>query len=123
MKTHVQMFGVLVLVVLCACDDDSSTQPVARDLAVEASCDRVQACGEIGVGKNYESRDACDVQLSSTWQNLWPPAECDGRIDNAMLDVCLKSISLAECSNALDLLNIFANKCAKAKVCSRPAAG
>lgn len=116
-KFRMAVFSLTCLGMLSSCGD-SASQTAARDRAVQASCDRVAACGDIGVGKTYASRDACNVKLSSTWQDIWPPADCDGRIDPAMLDVCLQAINQAECNNALDLLNIFANKCAKAKICS-----
>lgn len=102
-----------------ACGNDSS-QSAARERTARASCDRLTACGEVGPGKSYESRDACDVKMNSLWQDILPPAECDGRINSEQLDVCLQSIELAECGNALDLLNIFGNKCAKGKLCSSP---
>jgi len=113
---------LMCLGTLASCSD-SSSQPAARDRAVQASCDQVAACGDIGAGKTYLSRDACDVKLRSTWQDLWPPADCDGHVDPAMLDLCLQAIQASECNNALDLLNIFANKCAKAKICSEAKGG
>ncbi|MDX2024559.1 MAG: DUF6184 family natural product biosynthesis lipoprotein [Deltaproteobacteria bacterium] len=115
---HIMMF-VYSLGALGACGNDSS-QPAARERTARASCDRLTACGEVGAGKTYESRDACDVKMNSLWQDILPPSQCDGRINSEALDVCLDSIALAECGNALDLLNIFGNKCAKSKLCSEP---
>ena len=116
--TVLGFFGFACVAGLCAgCGSDSS-QAAARERTARASCERLTACGEVGPGKAYESRDACDVKMNSLWQDILPPDECDGRISSEQLDLCLQAIDVAECGNALDLLNIFGNKCAKSKLCS-----
>ena len=100
-----------------ACDD--SSQPAARDRAVEAVCDRFKACGAIRPsGGSYVSDESCRVDQAGHWERLWPPQDCDGKIDPAQLDLCIQTINLAECGEALDIANILLVKCPKSKVCT-----
>ena len=101
-----------------ACEDDSS-QANARDRAVSAACKRYDQCGAIRPkGGEYVSMENCRVEQSGAWERQWPPAECDGRVDAQQLELCINSIEAAECGEALDILNIIFNKCAKSKVCA-----
>ena len=104
---------------LTGCDSDES-QASARDAVTKASCDWLMACGEIGTGKQYTSRDSCDVQVRAQWDQAWPAAMCEGKINNEQLDICLSAIRITECGNGADVLNTLANKCPTAKVCSGP---
>lgn len=114
-------FGLAALAAAgSGCGGDSTAQKPARDQAVTAVCDRLVACGAVGRGLTYESRDDCETRQRDYWQSTWPPADCDGRISSSNLDACLQTIDTAECNNGLDILNVLANKCTKAKVCSGP---
>jgi hypothetical protein len=105
----------------CGSSTDSgpqSTQPASRDEAARATCSKLSECNEIGPGKTYESADQCTVKQRANWDTLWPPQDCDGKIDQTAYNNCLDEIRRAECGNSVDLANIVLNKCAKAKVCS-----
>jgi len=115
------LFLFFAFATVAACDDGSS-QPAARDRAVDAVCARFSACGEVGgSGDAYASMESCRVDQASVWEKLWPPQECDGRIDPEQLDLCINAINAAECGEGLDVLNVLLNKCPKSKVCSAPA--
>lgn len=102
---------------LAGCDGAPS-RTAARDAATRASCDWYAMCGEIGAGKTFETRDSCEVQVRSSWDQAWPAADCDGKINGDQLDVCLSAIKITECGNGLDVLNTLANKCPKARICN-----
>ncbi len=105
-----------VLWVLAGCGGPLS-QAAARDAAARHMCDWYQKCGEVGSGKTYATRDACDVKERSNWDSQFPLAKCDGKVIASDLDVCLKAIDSTVCGNGLDLLNTVFNKCNQAQVC------
>jgi hypothetical protein len=107
---------VLVALGVISCGPPS--QPQARDAATAKSCDWYARCDEIGAGKQYETRDACEIEVRNFWNNTWALADCDSKIDSEALDICLKSIEITQCGNGLDFLNTILNKCGKASVCA-----
>jgi hypothetical protein len=96
----------------------SSSQAAARDRATTQSCDWYQMCGDIGAGKTFDTLDSCEVQVRAHWDSTWPAASCDGKINEANLEVCLAAIYSTGCTNGLDILDTLAVKCAEAKVCA-----
>lgn len=112
------LLGATFLPLLPACGPMSQAR--ARDLATARSCDWYGKCGEIGQGKKYATRDACEVDVRASWNNYWPAADCDGKIRGEDLDVCLQAIELTDCNNAFDFLNTVLNKCGKSNVCRGP---
>ena len=112
------LLGALLLSA-CGSDDDNNaeSQSSARDQATRAACDKLAECGRIGAGQDYETRESCEIDQRASWERTWPPASCDGHIDTTALNACLVAIQTAQCGNALDLLNIYANKCTQANVC------
>lgn len=105
---------------LAGCSDNATSQMSARDQAAAHTCDRAQACGLIGAGLTYETRDDCDVKARGNLQTTWPPAECDGHIDDTQLAACLAGIDAVQCASAgTDVVLLFSlGACAKARVCS-----
>src|SRR5688500_4274973 len=93
------------------------TQASARDDATEASCDTHERCNQIGPGLKYASRDDCEISYRSFWNDRWPVADCDDRVNPDALELCITGLQAVECSNWLDSLNAEYNKCAKDKVC------
>ena len=96
----------------------SNSQADARDRATTTSCDWFQMCGQIGAGKKYPTRDTCDVQVRASWDTAWPVADCDGKINESQLQICLDAIHATECGNGLDVLDTLASKCPEAKICA-----
>lgn len=111
--------AMTLLALLSGCGS-SSSQPEARDEATTAGCDYYQRCGDIGPGKMYETRMSCEVSVKAFWESSWPPADCDGKINAAKLDVCLSSIRAATCGNGGSNLAVLLVNCPKAQVCSGP---
>jgi hypothetical protein len=103
---------------LAACGDSSTSQIDARDAATRHMCDRAQACGLVGPGLTYESRDDCEVKQRDYWQGQWPPSECDGHIDETQLNACLTNIDAIQCSDiGAGVLSVLLT-CGKGRVCS-----
>jgi hypothetical protein len=111
--------AAVTLAVLASCGSDHS-QASARDAVTEASCDWYMRCGQIGPGLTHATRDSCEVQVRASWDQAWPVAACDGKINLAQLDICLDSIAVTECGNGLDVLNTLLNRCPQARICSGP---
>jgi hypothetical protein len=106
------------LFLLATCDDGEPTQTGARDAATQHGCDRAQACGLIGPGLTYENREDCEIKQRNNWQTQWPPAECDGHIDQTQLDACLTVIDAIQCADIGAGLVSVAATCGKARICS-----
>ena len=106
----------MLILALTGCGGPLS-QPAARDAAASHSCDWFNKCGEIGSGKSYATRDACDVNQRSDWNSRWTLAKCDGKVLPSDLDLCLKGIDSTVCGNAFDLFNTVFNKCSQTNVC------
>jgi len=95
-----------------------SSQADARDRATDASCNRFQMCGNIGAGQMYETLESCEVQVRGSWDKQWPPSQCEGKINESELEVCLAAIASTTCGNGLDELNTIFVKCPASKVCT-----
>jgi hypothetical protein len=113
--------GLLAAVV--SCGSSAPTRQEARDQATTTTCDRFRSCNLIGTaqGQSYPTDEACQLAWRSNWENAWPAADCDGKIDNAEYNVCLNAIRGTAC-NPLDFLSTLA-KCGKQNVCRTPADG
>jgi hypothetical protein len=93
-------------------------QADAVNAAVGSTCDRYEACGEIGPDKKYASREACNSAERDNWNGRWPAADCDKRINGDKLNFCLDAIAATSCTNVFDQLNTAYAKCPKSDVCS-----
>jgi len=118
---HRSLSSLLICVVLgvfSSCGGVTNSQVVARDRATAASCDWYQNCGEIGAGKTYETRESCDTQVRAHWDQTWPLSQCDSRINQSQLSICLDAIHATQCGNVLDILSTLGVKCPASSVCS-----
>ena len=97
--------------------DVTGRQVDAVNAVVNATCDRYEACGQIGSGKKYTTKDECHNQEVSNWDGRWPSADCDKRINGDNLDICLNAVKGTDCNNIIDQINTAYNKCAKSDVC------
>jgi hypothetical protein len=126
MHHRARFFAVAVAVAVAAlssvpsCGGVTSSQVVARDRATAVSCDWYQGCGQIGAGLMYETRESCDTQVRAQWDQAWPLTECDNKINQEQLTVCLDAIHATQCGNLLDIVSTLGVKCPKANVCSGP---
>jgi hypothetical protein len=89
----------------------------ARSDAASEACDLAERCGSIGTGKEFVTRSECITKREASLVDLWPAAECDGKIDSDAFDFCITAIKGTQCGNGLDFLNTTFNKCGKAQVC------
>lgn len=110
----------VALTLFASCGGVTSSQVVARDRATVASCDWYQTCDGIGAGKMYETRDSCETQVRAHWDQTWPLAQCDGKINQAQLSICLDAIHATQCGNLLDILATLGVKCPESSICSGP---
>jgi len=108
------------ILLAASCGGVTSSQVVARDRATTVSCDWYQGCDQIGAGKTYETRESCDTQVRAQWDQAWPLTECDGRINQKQLSVCLDAIHATQCGNLLDIVSTLGVKCPKTSICSGP---
>jgi len=88
----------------------------AIDRAADAACDKADACGEIGQGLTYASRNACMIDYRATFQNQWTPGRCEENINQDGFDQCVNRIEIMQCGNILDMANVLLN-CGANSVC------
>src|SRR5450432_857395 len=96
------------------------SRTTARDQATTAACARYSSCMQIGTGLAYPTMEACEIHWQAYWEDAWPAATCDGKIDAAALDTCLSAIRGTTCTSLLDLLATL-GKCSAMNVCTAPA--
>lgn len=111
------------LAVLSGCGDSTladitDRQADAVNAAVDTTCDRYEFCQQVGEGKTYANREACENEQRLAWDGRWPADECNGRINGDKLQVCLSAIEGTSCDNFFDQLNTVYGKCPKNEVCS-----
>lgn len=92
-------------------------QADAVNAAANETCDSYARCNEIGAGKKYATRAECDADNQSFWNNRWPAADCDGKINGTSLETCTNAIKGTACDSFIDQINTAYNKCAKSDVC------
>jgi hypothetical protein len=95
----------------------NATRVEARDSATQATCDKYNMCGAIGVGKTYETIDSCKTIWQGNWENQWPIATCEGKINQPALNLCLSAIAGTVCTSIADILTTLYVKCSAAMVC------
>ncbi|HEX4406318.1 MAG TPA: DUF6184 family natural product biosynthesis lipoprotein [Polyangia bacterium] len=117
-NTHRIITGFGLIALLAGACSSTSSQADARDRATTQSCSWYQMCGQIGAGKTYDTLDSCTIQVRAKWDNAWPSASCDGKINESQLQICLAAIYATDCTSLLDIASTLAVKCAEAKVCS-----
>jgi hypothetical protein len=102
------------------CGGGAPSRESARDQATTDTCERFSQCGDIGAGETYPSESNCELQWQDNWDNAWPAAVCEGRIDQAQLTTCLAAIRGTDCASFGDFVTTLA-KCDKMHVCDAPA--
>jgi len=108
------------------CGSVTNDRDDAINRATTATCNRYQACGLIGAAAtaSFATVGDCQAQWKAKFTAQWTPAQCQGRIDQPMLDVCVEAINGTSCTNFLDVLTTFYVKCGAAPICgATPDAG
>lgn len=120
------LIGLGTLPATTGCGGVTDDRVAARDRTVAAICDRYQQCELIGPPPApYDTREACVIDWRADRDDAWPAAECQGKISQAELNVCLSAIGGTACMG-FDFVSTLL-KCTPATVCSgggpRDAAG
>jgi hypothetical protein len=116
------VFLSIVVAISCVACGGVSRQD-ARNQATQKACDKYNECTQIGEGKIYASRDACEVDQTAAWERTWPVTICEARIDKTAFDLCINAIQVTECGSVADLINVYFNKCTAQNVCGASDAG
>lgn len=116
--TPLVLFAAVALLAVAGCGSVTTSRESARDQATTVSCNWFQMCGEIGAGKTFATRDACEVSVRANRDAAWPASECAGKINVNQLDICLSAIRSTTCMNGVDFLNTVFNKCPATLVCA-----
>jgi hypothetical protein len=103
------------------CGSVTDDRDAAINSATTAACNRYQACNAIGPSGSYATISDCQTDWKAKFTNQWTQADCEGRIDQTMLNVCRDAINGTSCTSVLDILNTFLVKCSAAAVCDLPA--
>ena len=115
MKTLLLLVAVSLASIGC---NPIVSQPDARDMATDRSCDWAASCNSIGPGKTYETRDACEIALRNLWNGAWPASGCENKINANDLNACLNRIDTTSCNNILDVLGLVTGVCSQTTVCA-----
>ncbi len=97
--------------------DVTNKQSDAVNAAVSATCDRYEACREIGAGKSYETSAECEKDSQDFWNDQWTVAKCEGNINGDALNVCTDRISSTDCDSFVDRLATVYVSCSSDDVC------
>ena len=101
---------------------DPGTGAAKRQAAVSeatnTNCDTYARCEQIGPGKDYPTQQDCLTSRSSFWNDRWPSASCDGKINNAQVQTCLDGLQTISCNSLIDELKVINTQCAQADICS-----
>lgn len=123
-------FGTLALGALAflsghGCGSVSNDRQDAINQATTAACNRYQACGLISNAStaSYATISDCQSEWNDRFTKQWTQAQCQGRIDKSMLNVCIEGIDSTSCTSVLDVLNTFYVTCSVANVCDVHDAG
>jgi len=79
------------------------TEPAIKSLAA-ARCEHENKCGEIGAGRRYENRAACESAISSETYKDVEYVGCTAGIDREKFQICLNEAGDEGCDSALDTL-------------------
>jgi hypothetical protein len=79
-------------------------------------CDREAACNNVGAGKKFADRDACNRELSHNTHPELRSEQCPRGIDENRLQTCLSEIQDERCGNPIDTIDRMAN-CRRGKLC------
>jgi hypothetical protein len=109
-----------VLLVLGACKDDRPTSItsttgagiVSADDAVNhltaRRCDHEIDCNNVGAGKRYEDRGACERDIAHGLQSELGPSVCSYGIREERLNSCLQALRTESCATPLDTMSRIA---------------
>jgi hypothetical protein len=80
-----------------------------------ARCDREQRCGNVGAGKTYDDRNACENKVGQNTQSDLRASECAGVVPKE-LDECIDEVTNQACNNPIDAVTRLA-ACTRSQLC------
>lgn len=83
---------------------------------VGARCDLEDRCANIGPGRKFDSRSACESKLQGETASALNTADCPLGVERRKLDRCIASILAQDCGNMFDALNRW-NACRDGQIC------
>jgi hypothetical protein len=91
----------------------TNAQPLRADDTIVAElaaarCDRAQACGNLGAGGNYASREECESQMLGSVGSELGEYHCAAGIAREPLEHCVFAIRNEDCGSPLDTLDRLA---------------
>lgn len=90
--------------------DDAVSQLTAR------RCDRELDCNNIGAGKKYDDKGACEREVAHDLQSELRPAKCTYGVREDKLNECLQELRNEKCGNPLDTVSRLAT-CRTGRIC------
>jgi len=97
--------------------DESRAMTEAHTFAITRErCDRERRCRNLGRGKTFESRNACERFYNDRDFEAFGPGVCRTGIDQNGLSECLRSIRAEACASSLDTLETL-DTCQPEHVC------
>ena len=104
--------------------DDGAFEP-SRERRVEGIssqyCNRIEQCGDIGPGQDFENYAECISDTESFFYDLWPADECsNGQIDSVAYEICYQEVQTYPCNaDFFDVLDFFSD-CGGGEGCIDP---
>ena len=109
--------GLLAAITVASACDSSVSRESARSQATTLTCQRFDMCMLIGPGKSYADVGSCEVIWQGNWEQHWPAASCQGKINQTELETCLAAIRSTNCMG-FDVVGTIYDKCSAMRVCS-----
>ena len=84
-------------------------------------CNRIEQCGDIGEGRDFENYSECISDTESFFYDLWPSDECaEGQIDSIAYEGCYQEVQNYPCNaDFFDVLDFFSD-CGSDEICIDP---
>jgi hypothetical protein len=81
-------------------------------------CEREMDCKNIGTGKRFEDRGACERAVADDLQAAMRPPECTYGIREDRMNECLEEMKNEKCANPLDEMSRLTT-CRTSRLCLR----
>jgi hypothetical protein len=130
MRNAIAIFSAAAMaLVAAACNHDrgattttTGASIITTDAAVShltaGRCEREMDCNNIGAGKRYEDRGACERAVTHDLQADLRPAKCTYGIREDRMNECLQEMKNEKCGNPLDAMSRLAT-CRTGRLCLR----
>lgn len=132
MRNLIALFGAaatMLLLLPSACNHERSGQTtttgaeiIPADDAVARltarRCERELDCNNVGTGKKYDDKGACEREVAHDLKSELRPANCPYGVRGDRLDACLQELRDEKCGNPLDMISRLTT-CRTGRICLR----